>query len=99
MLIRIFKTWLSWRRDWDFLCNQCGKCCYSRTVRRNGKVVIHYDKPCENLDTDTNLCTIYEERLHKCNHCGKVNLFTALFNPTLPEDCAYVRTFRLWRKK
>lgn len=98
MLLRIFKTWLRWRKDWDALCNRCGKCCYARSVE-NGKVVIHYRYPCENLDTETHLCKIYEDRLRKCKHCGKVTLFTALFNPTLPEDCPYVLTFRLWEKR
>lgn len=96
MLRRIFKLWLEWRDDWDSLCNCCGKCCYSRTVKPDGELVIHYDKPCEFLDTETNLCKVFDERFHKCNHCGKVTLFTALLNPTLPKDCTYVQVFRLW---
>ncbi|MCD8159035.1 MAG: hypothetical protein LUD77_09125 [Clostridiales bacterium] len=99
MLFQIFKEWLKWRKDWDSLCNRCGKCCYSRFVRANGRVVIHYNSPCENFDTETKLCKIYDERFIKCNHCGKVDLYTALFNPTLPKDCAYVKTFRLWERR
>lgn len=97
MLIRIIKEWLKWRRDWDSLCNRCGKCCYERTVQKHGKVIIHYNRPCRHLDTDTHLCKIYKDRFRKCDRCGKVGLWTALFNPSLPDDCAYVRTFRLWR--
>ncbi|MCD8326057.1 MAG: hypothetical protein LUC90_05050 [Lachnospiraceae bacterium] len=99
MWIRILKAWLKWRKDWDSLCNRCGKCCYTRSVWAKGRVSIHFDDPCENLDEETHLCRIYEDRFRKCNHCGKVNLFTALFNPTLPNDCAYRRTFRLWDKE
>ena len=116
MWIRIFKAWLKWRKDWDSLCNRCGKCCYARSVWAKGRVSIHFDEPCENLDEETlfaplrsalndcplvdqRLCRIYKDRFRKCNHCGKVNLFTALFNPTLPNDCAYRRTFRLWDKE
>ncbi len=98
MLLRIIKEWLKWRKDWDSLCSRCGKCCYSRTAAAGGRVIIHYNSPCENLDTESHLCKIYKDRLHKCNHCGKVNLFTALFHPTLPNDCAYRQTFRLWEK-
>lgn len=123
MLWSIFKAWLKWRKDWDSLCNRCGKCCYSRSACAKGKVVIHYDSPCENLDietpprqgsaaeragqsenaarwsgSETHLCKIYKDRFRKCNHCGKVNLFVALFHPTLPNDCAYRKTFRLWEK-
>ncbi len=95
----IFALWLKWRKNWDDLCNHCGKCCYARSVGAGGRVIIYYSDPCENLDTETNLCKIYEDRLRKCNHCGKVDLHTVLFNPTLPKDCAYLQTFRLWEQK
>ncbi len=98
MLIRIIREWIKWRRNWDSLCNRCGKCCYSRTVTSYGDVIIHYGSPCENLDTQTHMCRVYDDRFRKCNHCGKVNLLVALFAPSLPHDCAYARTFRLWRK-
>lgn len=88
------RTWLEWRKGWDSICNRCGKCCYRRSVRPDGLVVIHYDRPCENLDTETHLCRVYEKRFRKCHHCGKVGLLTALFNPSLPNDCAYRQMFR-----
>lgn len=99
MVLRIFKAWLKWRKDWDSLCNCCGKCCYSRSVYPDGRVIIHYSSPCEYLDTETHLCTIYEERFRIYDRCGKVNLFTALFEPSLPEDCPYTKTFRVWKEK
>lgn len=98
MLIRIFKTWLNWRGDWESLCNCCGKCCYTRTIGKGGKVTVHYDDPCEYLNTQTHLCRVYDDRFRKCGYCGKMHLSTALFNPTLPEDCGYVKVFRPWRK-
>lgn len=94
MSVRIIKEWLRWRKDWDSLCTRCGKCCYTTSISPKGEVIIHYDDPCEYLDTDTNLCRVYEERFKKCNYCGKVTLYTALFDSTLPEDCPYVTTFR-----
>ena len=99
MLLRIFKEWRKWRKDWDSLCSCCGKCCYTRSVDKNGQLIIHYNNPCEFLDTETHRCNVFDNRFRKCNHCGKVTLFTALFNPTLPKDCTYVQTFRLWDKK
>ncbi len=99
MLLQIFREWLKWHRNWDDLCHQCGKCCYIRNVTRDGQVVIHYNEPCVHLDPVTHLCRIYPERFKKCSYCGKVRLWTALFNSTLPPDCAYVETFRVWRKK
>ncbi len=98
MLIEIFKLWLKWRKNWDEICNCCGKCCYTRKIGSGGEVIINYHDPCRHLDTETHLCRIYNERFKKCKYCGKIRLFTALFNPTLPEDCGYVKTFRIWRK-
>ncbi len=98
MWIRIFKAWLKWHKNWDGLCNQCGRCCYTRSQGKNGEVIIHYNSPCENLDPDTHLCRVFDDRFRKCDHCGKVNLYVALFHPTLPKECAYRKTFRLWDK-
>ncbi len=97
MLIDIIKAYLKWRDNWDDLCDCCGRCCYIRHVDKDGNVIIDYSAPCVNLDTETHLCRIYPERFEKCAYCGKVGLWTALFNKTLPKDCAYVKTFRLWQ--
>ncbi len=99
MFIRIFRAWLKWRNNWDDLCNRCGKCCYIRTLDKDGRVRILYSEPCMYLDTKTHMCTIFPDRFKICKFCGKVNLRVALFHPTLPEDCAYRKTFRLWDKK
>ena len=84
-----------WRKDWDALCNRCGKCCYTRMPSLSG---IRYSDPCVFLDLQTNLCRVYENRFREYSYCGKVNLFHALFNPFMPPDCAYVKTFRRWRR-
>ncbi len=99
MPIRILRTWWKWHKNWDDLCTCCGKCCYQRHVADDGTVIIYYSRPCEHLDTQTHLCRIYPDRLKKCYHCRKVNLWVALFNPTLPNDCPYRTVFRLWEKK
>ncbi len=93
-MIRIIKTWWKWRKDWDSLCNQCGKCCYRRDVNDDGVVLINYAAPCEFLDVNTHKCTVYYERFQKCKFCRKVNMWIVLFNRTLPNDCAYRLTFR-----
>ncbi len=93
-IVRTFKLWLKWHKNWESICNCCGKCCYDRMPGRDGEVIIFYNRPCEHLDTETHLCKVYDERFRKCFHCGKVRLFTALFNPTLPKDCPYVQIFR-----
>ncbi len=99
MIFRIIREWWKWHKNWDDLCTRCGNCCYQRHVTKDGEVLIDYFHPCENLDTETQLCRIYPDRLKKCSHCKKVTLWTALFNPTLPNDCPYATTFRMWQKK
>ncbi len=99
MIIRIFRLWLKYRKDWDSLCNRCGKCCYIRFVDKDKNVIVDYNFPCEYLDIQSKTCSVYDGRFKKCEYCGKVNLFRALFNPSLPGDCGYVKTFRLWKNK
>ncbi|MDL2211517.1 hypothetical protein LJB88_01425 [Erysipelotrichaceae bacterium OttesenSCG-928-M19] len=97
----IHLVWLEyrkWRHNWDDLCNQCGKCCYARSYSDNGKVIVDENYPCEYLNTETNLCSVFEKRYQMSSNCASVNLFRALFSPLLPDDCAYARTFRVWKK-
>lgn len=94
----VFVEYQHWKGHWDDLCNQCGKCCYTRHLSFTGEVVVDQSSPCENLDEETHLCRVFENRFKECNHCGRVNLARALFYPLMPSDCAYVQTFRVWRK-
>ncbi len=98
MLIQIIRTWWKWRKNWDDICHQCGKCCCNRQVQSDGAVIVNLSDHCRYLDPKTRQCTVYKDRFKKCENCRKVNLWRALFNPTLPEDCGYVQTFRLWKK-
>lgn len=65
----------------------------------DGEVIIDYAAPCEFLDPDTRLCTVYDHRFETCERCGHVSLWTALADPLLPEGCAYARRFRPWRRE
>lgn len=85
------------QRKWDDLCTQCGQCCYKRD-RVQGELVIDRNSPCQFLDTDTQLCTVYESRLSTCANCKRLTIFHALFSPYLPDDCGYVEKFRKWRR-
>ena len=81
------------RARWDSICNRCGLCCYER-VRRSGCLVIKYDSPCQFLDTETKLCTVYDYRFKVCPECRKVTIFHALFSRYLPDSCGYVQAYR-----
>ena len=85
------------QRKWDDLCTQCGQCCYRRD-RVQGELVIDRSSPCRFLDTETQLCTVYESRLSTCANCKRLTVFHALFSPYLPDDCGYVEKLRIWRR-
>jgi len=68
------------------LCNQCGKCCYKKIIV--GRTVFITPFPCEFLDTNTNLCTIYDRR-HELNpYCLSVP--EGMKVSAFPSDCPYV---------
>jgi len=68
------------------LCNNCGKCCYKKIIV--GRTVFITPFPCEFLNTDTNLCTIYDKR-HELNPlCLSVE--QGMKVSAFPEDCPYV---------
>lgn len=62
--------------DIKFPCDKCGKCC------RNLQNVALYDDLnrgdgiCKNLDTQTNLCTIYDTRPLKCRIIDSYALYS-----------------------
>ncbi len=90
-------TGLSLGQRWDDICTQCGACCYQRD-RIGGELVVHNDLPCRFLDTDSQLCSVYDTRLQTCAECKRVTIFHALFSRYLPDDCGYVERFRKWRR-
>lgn len=83
------------RAGWEALCARCGRCCFEREVTADGTVVVNYGEPCDLLDMDTHLCKAYDRRFALCSRCRRLTPLHALFSPYLPEECAYVRAFRL----
>lgn len=90
----IFSEYRKWYKNWDDLCARCGRCCYAKSYESDGTVVHDYTDPCQFLDEETKLCTVFETRYEKNEQCGSVNLFRALFSPLLPAGCAYAKAFR-----
>lgn len=85
--------------DWERLCRQCGRCCFERAVTDEGDVVVNFAAPCEFLDLQTRLCSVYDDRFVQCARCRKLTPSTVFFEHHLPKECAYVQTFlnRSWR--
>ncbi|MCC8109144.1 MAG: hypothetical protein LIQ30_08905 [Planctomycetes bacterium] len=72
---------------YENLCTRCGVCCHQKV--RFGDVVVITDVPCEFLDTETNLCTVYPDRFAKQPLCSSAA--TSVTLQSLPADCPYVR--------
>jgi uncharacterized cysteine cluster protein YcgN (CxxCxxCC family) len=78
---------------WEDICMQCGQCCFEREIDETGQDFIDYECPCEFLDVETRLCTVYEQRFELCDRCNKVTPAMALFTDLLPQNCEYRRRF------
>ena len=70
----------------EAICRRCGRCCYAKLLV--GDQIIYTDTPCAHLDTDTNLCRVYEHR-HAVNpDCLSVK--QGIRRGVFPVDCPYV---------
>ncbi len=81
-------------KKWEDMCKRCGLCCHEKIIY-DDEIVFDLSSPCEHLNTETNLCSIYNDRFKKCGRCQKVNIFRAMFASYLPLSCAYV----MWAKE
>lgn len=72
---------------WDALCQRCARCCYEK-LDFEGQVY-YTDIPCELLDLETNLCTVYADRERRRPGCVRLNEVNVV-QGFLPEDCPYV---------
>lgn len=75
------------RAEWEARCRRCGRCCYEK-IEYEGRVY-YTDTPCEKLDPETSLCTVYPERHTAKPQCMELSP-EALDRGILPADCPYV---------
>lgn len=73
--------------EWEGLCKRCGRCCYEK-IEFEGRVY-YTDKPCDRLDPDTLLCTVYLDRHVIKPECTPLT-GEILQRGILPRDCPYV---------
>lgn len=87
------------RTEWDALCRRCGRCCYEK-LEFEGQVY-YTDTPCDKLDPETALCTVYTSRHTAKPQCMALTQ-ASLDRGILPADCPYVADIpnynapRLW---
>ncbi len=79
--------------EWEDICARCGKCCYEKVDLGAGEIC-YTDETCKYLDTETNLCTVYERRHEVEPDCISLTEHLVRTLHWLPEDCAYVKYVR-----
>lgn len=74
-------------KEWEELCDGCGKCC-GLTRPKDGTGVA-----CPGLDVARNMCAVYDRRLstHICLKVEPDNVEELHQRGILPDSCAYVR--------
>ena len=80
-------------KEWEAMCNRCGKCCYEK-VDLGGGVIRYLDEPCKHLDTTTNLCKVYAYRHEAEPDCITLTEELVRSLGWLPEECAYLAYVR-----
>ncbi|MBE6448913.1 MAG: YcgN family cysteine cluster protein [Alphaproteobacteria bacterium] len=75
-------------REWELLCDGCGKCCLNK-IEIRGK--IHFTNTvCRFLDCNNCTCKIYEHRFKKVYDCRNIDISAVREQPRwLPKTCAY----------
>ena len=76
------------KREWELLCDGCGKCCLNKLEIR-GKIKFT-NTVCRFLDCHNCLCKIYDHRFEKVPDCRDITLAAIREKPRwLPKTCAY----------
>ena len=72
---------------WEALCRRCGQCCYEK-YDVEGRIYLS-EEPCEFLDRESSLCTVYEHRHLRKEGCAPLTPGVVAMG-ALPGDCPYV---------
>ncbi|MEW6357051.1 MAG: hypothetical protein AB1696_12040 [Planctomycetota bacterium] len=77
---------MSEKRD-EILCHRCGRCCYRKIWIED--LLYYTPTPCQYLDVQTRLCTVYDRRHILNPEC--LGLEEGIRLGVFPADCPYVR--------
>ena len=72
---------------WEAKCRRCGRCCYEK-IEFEGQVY-YTDTPCEKLDIQSCLCTVYADRITARPGCTPLTP-QIVRQGVHPADCPYV---------
>lgn len=78
------------QREWELLCDGCGKCCLNK-LEIKGKIKFTNVR-CRFLNCKSCLCKIYPHRFEVVDDCRDIDLKAIRETPRwLPKTCAYWR--------
>jgi len=78
---------MSESKSWESKCRRCARCCYEK-IEFEGEI-FYTDTPCEKLDLNTRLCTVYADRQRLRPGCVVLTP-EIVRRGILPSDCPYV---------
>lgn len=76
------------QKEWDLLCQQCGRCCLKTYAGPQGEV-IRTTIACFCLDVTTKRCTQFANRVDHVPQCQRLSPTNIPY--WMPSTCAYVR--------
>jgi len=76
-------------KEWESLCDGCGKCCLNKLEDEDTGEVYHTDLVCRYMDKDSCQCTVYPDRLSKVPGCTVLTPDTVKDYYWLPYTCGY----------
>lgn len=80
-------------RQWEQLCDHCGRCCLAKLEDEDTGEVFFTDIACRLLDLDSCRCRDYRNRQQKVSDCLRLSMETPEYFNALPDSCAYRRLY------
>lgn len=77
------------RREWESLCDGCGKCCLHKIEDADSGEILSTNVACKLLDPKTCLCSDYKNRKKHVSDCQILTPKKVASFRWLPTTCAY----------
>lgn len=77
------------RKEWESLCDGCGRCCLNKFEDPDTKKIHYSDVACKLLDLKSCQCSDYPNRKKKVPDCLKLTPAVMPEMNCLPPTCAY----------
>jgi uncharacterized protein len=77
------------RKEWESLCDSCGRCCLNKLIDEDTGKTVYTDVGCKLLDGKTCRCTDYAHRQQKVKDCVRLTWRNVSRLSWLPPTCGY----------